>query len=101
MKNRITIASKDSKVIAEVRGKGFMIGIELVKDKQTREPISDDAINKVIKKCQGRGAWVFPVGRYRTSLRLLPPLVITRAYFEKGVDIVLNAIRECESEMVK
>ena len=101
MKNRIIAAAEGSKVIGEVRGKGCLMGIELVKDKETREPVSADAMAKVIKKCQGRGLWVMPCGRYGTSLRLLPPLVITRAHFKKGVDIILDVIRETELELVK
>ena len=100
-KDMIMAATKDSKVIGDVRGKGLMIGLELVKNKETREPASADAVGRVAKKLQERGVRVMPSGRHRTTVRLMPPLVITREHLNKGVDMVLAAIKENEADLMK
>jgi len=101
IKKKITKAAKDSKVIDEVRGKGFMIGVELVKDKKTREPVRKDKMLDITVKTVQRGIHILPCGRYENVVRLMPPLTITRAYFNKAVDIVLDVIKESEADLAK
>lgn len=79
-------------IIGEVRGLGFLLGIELVKDRLTKEPASD-AGTFVYQEAFRRGlAWI-PAGHI---LRLAPPLVITEDEAFRGLDIIEQAITEAE-----
>jgi len=61
-------------VIGEVRGRGAMIAIELVKP-GTKEP-NGDVLGKVVKYAQAKGVLFLTAGTYGNVLRFLPPLVI-------------------------
>ncbi len=62
-------------VIGEVRGRGAMLAIELIKP-GTIEPNSD-AMSKVLKYCMANGVFILSAGTYNNVIRFLPPLVIT------------------------
>jgi 4-aminobutyrate aminotransferase/(S)-3-amino-2-methylpropionate transaminase len=68
------LASKYS-VIGEVRGRGAMLAIELIKP-GSMEPNSD-ALAKVLKYCMTEGVFILSAGTYGNVIRFLPPLVIT------------------------
>lgn len=93
-KKRLLEGAKESQFIGEVRGRGLMIGIELVKDRETREPFDEDMMGKVIFGMLNRGVIMVPCGRYGNVLRFMPPLTITREYIEKATEILLNAVKE-------
>jgi 4-aminobutyrate aminotransferase len=101
IKQHITQASKTSAIIDQVRGPGFFIGIELVADKRTRAPLDTKVMNRIVQRCERRGVRVMTCGRYGSTIRLMPPLVITREHLHMGTDILLEAIRESEGETVK
>ena len=96
IKRYLIEASKNSAVIDEVRGLGLFIGVELVSDKKSRKPLDPKAVGQILKKCEQSGARVMGCGRYGSTIRLMPPLVITREHLLKGVNILLNAIKETE-----
>jgi 4-aminobutyrate aminotransferase len=78
-------------IIGDVRGKGLMIGVELVKDRTTKEP-HPDALAKVETECFKRG--LITLGCGVSTLRLSPPLVIDRDQCDfaiKTIDEVLSA----------
>jgi len=89
--------AEESKYIGEVRGKGLMIGIEIVKDKETKEP-SKELTQKIQLKCFKRGLVFWKAGRYSNVARFLPPLVITEELMERGLEIVSDSIKEIEKE---
>jgi 4-aminobutyrate aminotransferase len=93
-KDRFLEGAKESQFIGDVRGRGLMIGIELVKDRETREPFDEDMMGKVIFGMLNRGVIMVPCGRYGNVLRFMPPLTITRGYIEKATEILLNAVKE-------
>lgn len=81
-------------IIGDVKGKGFLLGMELVKDKGTKEPF-DDAGKLVYQKAFERGlAWI-PAGHI---LRMSPPLIMDEAFAKKGMDIIEDAISEVEKQ---
>jgi 4-aminobutyrate aminotransferase len=80
-------------VIGDVRGKGLMIGIELVKDRQTKERAIKER-DRLVDECFKRGLLVLGAGR--NALRLSPPLVLTKAEADTAVRIIdesLGALR--------
>jgi len=72
-------------VVGEVRGLGLMIGIELVRDRQTRER-APAVRNRVLELAFERGLLVLGAGE--NSIRLCPPLVITRDQAAFAVDVL-------------
>jgi 4-aminobutyrate aminotransferase len=80
-------------IIGDVRGKGLMIGIELVKDRTTKEP-HPDALHQVEMGCFHRG--LITLGCGASTIRLSPPLVIDREQCDfaiKTIDEALAAVR--------
>jgi 4-aminobutyrate aminotransferase-like enzyme len=81
-------------IIGDVKGKGFLLGIELVKDKATKEPFAE-AGKLVYQKAFSRGlAWI-PAGHI---LRMSPPLIMDEHYASMGMDMIEEAIAEVEKE---
>jgi 4-aminobutyrate aminotransferase-like enzyme len=85
-------AAKKSKNIGDVRGRGFMIGVELVEDKKTKEPTPSMAVAKLMLMMRDRGVLAFPCGRYGNVMRFMPALVCTREHFNKAVDTFLDIL---------
>ena len=82
-------------IIGDVKGKGFLLGIELVKDKKTKEPF-DEAGKLVYQKAFRKGlAWI-PAGHI---LRMSPPLIMDEKYAELGLGMIEEAIGETEREL--
>ncbi len=86
---------KDSKIIGEARGKGLMLGVELVRDKETKEPAPELA-SMVRSYCHRNGLLIEIGGHYFNVARFLPPLVITEELAMKGVEIFRDAVIEAE-----
>ncbi|MCL5986443.1 MAG: aspartate aminotransferase family protein [Actinobacteria bacterium] len=85
----------DHRIVGEVRGKGCLLGIELVKDRGTREPFTK-AGEMVYQKAFTRGvAWI-PAGH---NLRMSPPLIMEEEIANKALDIIEEVIAETEREL--
>jgi 4-aminobutyrate aminotransferase len=80
------------KIVGEVRGKGLMIGIELVRDQKTKEKATD-LRNKLVQMAFHKGLLV--LGSGDTTLRLCPPLLIDEAQ----ADFALNTLDSCITEL--
>jgi taurine-pyruvate aminotransferase len=86
-------------VVGDVRGKGLLLGVELVKDRATKEPVGAEQMSAVADFCRDNGVLVGRGGggrRYGNTITLSPPLVITRAECDRIVgtlDRALSAIR--------
>ena len=84
-------------VVGDVRGLGGMIGIEFVKDPETKEP--DAALTAdIIQTCAKNGLLVEGAGTYNNVIRFLAPLVITDEQLKAGLDIFEAAVKECSSK---
>lgn len=79
--------------VGDVRGLGAMIGMEMVKDRATKEPAAA-AVNQVMQKCISRGVIIVKCGIYGNVLRMLVPLVITSEQLNEALDIVEEACLE-------
>ncbi len=85
----------DHKIVGDVRAKGCLMGIELVKDRKTKEPF-DEAGKRVYQKAFSKGlAWI-PAGHI---LRMSPPVVMDDEVLLKGMDMIDEAIGETEREL--
>ncbi len=74
--------------VGEVRGRGLMIGIEIVKDQQSRTP-AGPMRDKIVELAFERGLLILGCGE--TSVRLCPPLIVK----QQEVDIALDILEEC------
>ena len=85
---------KKHALLGDVRGKGLMIGIELVRDRQTKERAPDER-NALVQAMFRRGVLVLGAGK--NALRLAPPLVLSSAQ----ADSVLKVMDEAFTEISK
>jgi 4-aminobutyrate aminotransferase len=76
-------------LIGDVRGRGLMVGIELVRDRQTKERATTER-NAVVHECFTRGLLVLGAGT--NSIRLSPPLVLTTAQADVALAILDQAL---------
>lgn len=84
---------KECPVIGDVRGLGGMVGIEFVKDPQTKEP-NTKLVTDLVQYCAKHGLLIENAGTYLNVVRFLAPLVITDAQLEAGLGIMADGIRE-------
>lgn len=84
---------RSSPYIGEIRGLGAMIGIEIVKDKDTMEPYPD-MVKQIVKKCYENGVMILTSGTYGNVIRLLPPLVITDEQLTEALDVLDNVLAD-------
>jgi 4-aminobutyrate aminotransferase len=82
-------------LVGDVRGRGLMIGIELVKDKATREPAAA-LRNRVETVAFEKGLMILGCGE--TSLRLCPPLIVSKEEASVALDLLEEALSEVEKE---
>ena len=86
--------------VGDVRGRGLMIGIELVKDRETKEPWPEMA-SRVRTECFHKGVIIEVGGHYGNVARFLPPLVITRELLLTGVEIFVESVRTAEEALAQ
>jgi 4-aminobutyrate aminotransferase-like enzyme len=78
-----------------VRGKGLLIGVELVADRKTKEPLDNNGVQGVVDFCRKQGVIVGRSragGDFNSTITLSPPLVITRAECNRLVETLDKAI---------
>jgi 4-aminobutyrate aminotransferase/(S)-3-amino-2-methylpropionate transaminase len=80
-------------VIGDVRGKGPMLALELVKDRETKEPATDLA-KDLVRRCFEKGLVLLSCGHHGNVIRTLMPLVISDAQLEKGLAILEESLKE-------
>ena len=78
--------------LGDARGMGLVWGLEIVKDKQAKEPDAEAAARIVMEACRRGLLMIAPIGLYGNVLRIAPPLVITDQELDTGVDILDAAL---------
>ena len=91
-------ATEQTRIVAEVRGRGLMIGIEFVRP-GTSEP-DPAATLRVFDECRRGGLLVGKGGLYNNVLRMGPPLTLTEEEAREGLEILTAAIATVEAEAV-
>jgi 4-aminobutyrate aminotransferase-like enzyme len=89
MLRRLEALKEKHRCVGEVRGKGLMLGIELVSDRQTREPLAKDVTRALYQECLRRGLVAMT---YAPSIRINPPLVISEDTALAGLAILDEAL---------
>lgn len=82
-------------IIGDVRGLGAMMLIELVKDRETKEPAPDETLS-IIKGAFQRGVIAMRAGLFTNGIRFLPPLNITDEQLREGLAVIEAALAEVE-----
>jgi 4-aminobutyrate aminotransferase len=94
IRGRFQDAAKSLNIIGDVRGYGLMIGIELVEDKDTRDPLSPKKSEEIAAELLNRGVIMTPCGRYGNVFRFMPSLTITRELAYKATDIMIDILKK-------
>ncbi|MGJ9383457.1 aspartate aminotransferase family protein [Salipaludibacillus sp. CF4.18] len=98
LKSELTSLLETHPFVGDVRGKGLLIGIELVKDKQSKEPVEEKVINKVIASCKQKGLIIgkngATVAGFTNVLTLAPPLTIKEEDLAFVVRTLVETLRE-------
>jgi len=84
---------KDYECLGDVRGMGLMVGVEIVKDRATKERALQEA-HEVADECFRRGLLVLPCGP--NSIRFSPPLTLTAAQADTAFSIFAEALKVVE-----
>jgi 4-aminobutyrate aminotransferase len=92
---RLTEMMADHAIIGDVRGLGLLLGIELVKDRKTRQPALHEA-EEVMWKLWKRGITTTIVGA--STLLFSPPLTIDRPLLDSGLTVFEGVLRAYEAE---
>ena len=77
--------------VGEVRGLGPMLAVELVTDRETRQPDGELA-RRTVELARERGLMLLSCGMYGNVLRLLPPLIEADEEIEEGLSILEGAL---------
>jgi len=90
---RLEELKEESEIVGDVRGKGLMIGVEFVEDKDSKKPAPQKA-NEIMMRSWKRGVAVITCGI--STLRIMPPLNITRELVDAGLEIIEDVVKEVE-----
>jgi 4-aminobutyrate aminotransferase/(S)-3-amino-2-methylpropionate transaminase len=78
-------------LVGDVRGLGGMCAIELVQNRDTRDPASTET-EEVARYCYEHGLITLVAGTYNNVIRVLVPLVISNEQFDEGLDVIEGAL---------
>lgn len=82
-------------LIGDVRGLGAMMLMELVRDRETKAPATDETL-QITQECFRRGLIAIRAGLYSNCIRFLPPLNITDEQVDEGMAVMAEALRVVE-----
>ncbi|UCF90654.1 MAG: 4-aminobutyrate--2-oxoglutarate transaminase [Desulfobacterales bacterium] len=91
VKARFEAFQQQFEIIGDVRGLGPMRALELVKDRETRQPAADEA-KALVKLCYEKGLILLSCGNFGNVIRTLMPLVITDEQLERGLAIMADGL---------
>jgi 4-aminobutyrate aminotransferase/(S)-3-amino-2-methylpropionate transaminase len=93
LKSRLTSLTARHSNVGEVRGLGMMIGVEMVRDRATREPAPDLA-GRVVVEALRRGILLLGGGIHGNVLSFSPPFVITDEQVDAALEILTEILRQ-------
>ncbi|HEU4798209.1 MAG TPA: 4-aminobutyrate--2-oxoglutarate transaminase [bacterium] len=97
MLDRFRRLAERSPLVGHVRGLGAMVGIELVRDRATKEPAAREAA-EIIRRAMQRGVLLLRAGVYNNVIRILTPLVITDEQLDQALTVLEESVIEVGRE---
>ncbi|AXI76878.1 aspartate aminotransferase family protein [Peterkaempfera bronchialis] len=91
--NRLRSAAEELPIVREVRGRGLMIGVELVERDGSPSP---QAATATLEYARELGVLIGKGGRQGNALRIAPPLSLTPAEAEQGAGLLVQALRQAQ-----
>ncbi len=96
-KKRLQEMMKNHPSIGDVRGRGLMIGLDIVEDKISKKP-NIKCAEKIVDEAFKRGLYIMHMGSFGTAvIRLAPPLIINKEQMDSSLNILEDSITEAES----
>jgi len=89
MLNKLVKFKEKFPFVGDVRGKGLLIGVELVKNRVTKEKLDKQTCRMIFQECLKRGLIVMG---YNPDIRINPPLIIDEATADEGIEIMNEAL---------
>ena len=97
MTSRLVEMAERFPLIGEVRGRGAMVAMELVEDRESKSP-AKAATSRLLEEACRQGVIVLKAGTYDNVIRLLPPLTIDEGLLSEGLDVLEKALATVEQE---
>ncbi len=91
LRERFTDMQERYAIIGEVRGKGPMLAMELVEDRESKKPATDKA-KALVSRCYEKGLVLLSCGNFGNVIRTLMPLVITDEQLDRGLSILEESL---------
>lgn len=92
MKDRFSVIQEKSNLVGDVRGLGAMVAMEFVKDRNTKEPATEETA-RIAKEVLSQGVLIAKAGIYGNVIRMLIPLVIDEKDLAFGLDVLEKAVK--------
>jgi taurine-pyruvate aminotransferase len=96
MTDQLHALADKHKVIGDVRGKGLFLGAELIEDRDTRAPMAEKRVQKVVGDCMSQGIIIGATNRsvpgYNNTLCFSPALIATKDDIDQIIDAVDGAL---------
>ncbi|KAG8512667.1 Alanine--glyoxylate aminotransferase 2, mitochondrial, partial [Galemys pyrenaicus] len=83
---------EEFEIIGDVRGKGLMMGIDMVKDKMSRQPLPREEVNQIHDDCKNMGLLIGRGGIFSQTFRIAPSMCITKPEVDFAVEVFRSAI---------
>ncbi|XP_048224323.1 alanine--glyoxylate aminotransferase 2, mitochondrial isoform X2 [Perognathus longimembris pacificus] len=81
-------------ILGDVRGKGLMIGLEMVQDKMSRQPLPQDEVSQIHEDCKDMGLLLGRSGIFSQSFRIVPPMCVTKPEVDFAVEVFRCALTQ-------
>jgi 4-aminobutyrate aminotransferase len=81
----------ETRIIGDVRGVGLMVAVEFIRPRANKEP-GTDAVRHILQRSLDGGLLTYPCGHWSQTIRLIPPLTITREQVDEGLAIFRQAV---------
>ena len=86
----------DHAIIGDVRRLGAMVALELVRDRQTKQPAKHE-VDTIVRTAAERGLILMPAGTYGNVIRVLVPLVVTDEELDEGLAVLERCLASVET----
>ncbi len=98
LKKSLRELQENHKIMGDVRGQGMMIGVELVRDRKTKEPASQEIL-KLMELTKEKGLLIGKGGLDNNVIRIQPPLELTMEQIDRACGILDDAFTEVEKSL--